>query len=112
MFKVLFVCSANVDRSPTAEALFRGHPGIAVASAGTLPDAVTPLSDQHIAWADMILVMEEAHRETIARRFGETGKVAVLGIPDDYRRGDAALIQMLQARVPRYLPAGDAISRA
>ena len=103
-FKVLFVCSANVDRSPTAEALFRDYPGIDVASAGTLPDATTPLDATHIAWADIILVMEEAHRETIAQRFGEARKVAVLDIPDVYRRGDAELVQLLEARVPRFLP--------
>ncbi|MFO1172817.1 MAG: phosphotyrosine protein phosphatase [Hyphomicrobiaceae bacterium] len=103
MTNVLFVCSANVDRSPTAEEMFRDHPGIAVASAGTLPDAVRPLNADHIAWADIILVMEDAHREAIAARFGETPKIVVLGIPDDYRRGDAELVTLLQARVPRLL---------
>lgn len=102
--KVLFVCSANVDRSPTAEALFRDHPGTEVASAGTLPDATTPLAATHIAWADIILVMEEAHREMISQRFGETCKVVVLDIPDDFRRDDPELVKLLQARVPRFLP--------
>lgn len=104
MTNVLFVCSANVDRSPTAEALFRDHPGIAVASAGTLPDATTPLTADHIAWADLVLVMEEAHREVITARFGGTGKIVVLGIPDDFRRGDPELVRLLEARVPRFLP--------
>lgn len=104
MTKVLFVCSANLDRSPTAEALFRDHPGIEVASAGTLRDAVTPLGQAHLAWADLVLVMEEAHRDTIAQRFGETRKVVVLGIPDDFRRGDPELVKLLHARVPLHLP--------
>ena len=104
MTNVLFVCSANVDRSPTAEALFRHTPGVEVASAGTLPDATSPLDATHIAWADIIRVMEEAHRETIARRFGETEKVVVLDIPDDYRRGDAELVRLLESRIAPYLP--------
>lgn len=104
MIKMLFVCSANVDRSPTAEALFRDHPGIEVASAGTLADAAMPLEAAHIDWADIILVMEEAHREVIEARFGKTRKVVCLDIPDDYRRGDPELVRLLEARVPKFLP--------
>lgn len=107
--KVLFVCTANVDRSPTAEALFRGHPGVEVASAGTARDAVRPLTSEIIARADLIIVMEEAHREAINARFATSLKakhIVSLDIPDHYKRGDPELVKLLEARVPGHLPSG------
>lgn len=107
MTNVLFVCSANLDRSPTAEELFQDHPGIAVASAGTATDATRPLSAEVIGWADVIIVMEEAHREAIKTRFGSSlaaKRVVCLDIPDDFRRGDTELVKLLKARVPGHLP--------
>ena len=42
--RVLFLCSRNRLRSPTAEQVFRGWPGIEVDSAGLAADAETPVS--------------------------------------------------------------------
>ncbi len=109
MTNVLFVCSANVDRSPTAEELFQDTPGIETASAGTNSDAVTPLSEELILWADLIIVMERAHREKIRKRFKSSLKsqrVVCLDIPDHYKRGDAELVKLLEARVPTFLRSG------
>ena len=105
--KVLFVCSANVDRSPTAEALFQDVPGIETASAGTNNDAVTPLDQELILWADIIIVMEKTHREKIRKRFKDSLKsqrIVSLDIPDHYKRGDPELVKLLEARVPKFLP--------
>ena len=33
--KILFVCTGNMDRSPTAESLLKGREGFEVRSAGT-----------------------------------------------------------------------------
>lgn len=107
MTNVLFVCSANLDRSPTAEELFQCFPGIETDSAGTDNDAVTPLSEEHILWADLIIVMEKAHREKIRRRFKsilKAQRLVCLDIPDHYKRGDPELTQLLEARVPKFLP--------
>ena len=60
MKRFLFICSRNQLRSPTAEQLFSTHPGLEVASAGTSPDAVTPLSAEAVEWADTIFVMEKS----------------------------------------------------
>lgn len=46
MKNVLFICSQNRLRSPTAEQLFAQRPDIEVASAGTNSDADTPLSPE------------------------------------------------------------------
>ncbi len=104
---VLFVCSANVDRSPTAEELFQAAFGVETDSAGTDNDAVTPLSEEQILWADLIIVMEPMHRAKIRKRFRSSLKaqrIVCLGIPDHYKRDDPELVKLLQARVPKFLP--------
>ena len=59
--KLLFVCSRNRRRSPTAEIAFSGLPDIEVMSAGTAVDAENPVSAELIDWADIVFVMEMAH---------------------------------------------------
>lgn len=104
---ILFLCSRNKLRSPTAEALFASHPGVEVDSAGLSDDAAVPVSSDQIEWADLIVVMEAVHRQRLNRRFGTMlrGKrVVVLNIPDDYGYMDPALVRLLKARCAHYLP--------
>lgn len=104
---ILFLCSQNKLRSPTAEAIFSDHPTIEVDSAGLNHDAVVPLSHDQIEWADLIIVMEKSHRNRLNRKFSAVlaGKrVAVLNIPDDYEFMDPTLISLLKARCATYLP--------
>jgi len=49
MKNVLFVCSQNRRRSPTAEQIFADHPGIETSSAGNNNDAENPLDAELIA---------------------------------------------------------------
>ena len=58
---ILFVCSQNRLRSPTAEQVFSGRPGIEVDSAGLNPDAVNPVCNELLEWADVIFVLEKSH---------------------------------------------------
>lgn len=107
MKNVLFVCSQNRLRSPTAEHVFADHPGIAVSSAGTNSDADNPLSHELVAWADIIFVMEKAHRNKLQKKYRATLKSArliCLDIPDDYDFMDEALVRLLRAKVTRHLP--------
>ena len=107
MKNVLFVCSQNKLRSPTAEQVFAENPWIEVASAGTNSDAESPLTAELVAWADMIFVMEKAHRSKVQKRFRgapKKARIICLDIPDDYEFMDEALIQWLKARVCRHLP--------
>jgi predicted protein tyrosine phosphatase len=64
---VLFVCSQNRIRSPTAEQVFSSRRDIEVASAGTNNDADNPLTSELVAWADVIVVMEKMHRGKVQR---------------------------------------------
>lgn len=107
MRRILFLCSRNKLRSPTAEAVFDGRPGVEVDSAGLSPDASVPLSADQLAWADTVLVMEAVHRDRLNRKFGPclAGKrIAVLGIPDDYGYMDPDLVALLEKRCRPYLP--------
>jgi len=47
---VLFLCSQNKLRSPTAEAIYSNHPGVEVDSAGLNNDVEVPVSEEQIDW--------------------------------------------------------------
>ena len=101
--RVLFVCSRNQWRSPTAEQVFRRWPGISARSAGTSPNARRTVTVGDLRWADVILVMEPKHRRQLLARFPRplTGKtVHVLDVPDDYRYMDPALVALFEELVP------------
>src|SRR5580692_11504336 len=61
--KFLFVCSANRLRSPTAEAAFSNIQGVQALSAGTNPDAETPVSADLIEWRHHFRNGEDASRK-------------------------------------------------
>ena len=85
--KLLFVCGKNRLRSPTAEAIFSHYEGLEVESAGVDREADTPLSSEAIQWADIIFVMEKAHRNKVRKRFNRilgSKRIICLDIPDDY----------------------------
>lgn len=107
MQNILFVCSQNRLRSPTAEQLFADHPAIEVASAGTNNDAENPLTAELVRWADLIFVMEKTHRNKVQRRFKaalKSARLICLDIPDDYEFMEDGLIHLLKAKVSRHLP--------
>lgn len=106
MRKVLFICSQNRLRSPTAEQVFADWPGVETASAGLNNDAENPLTPELLAWADVVFVMERAHRNKLSSRFRrnlERQRIICLDIPDDYDYMDPALVALLRAKVPRHL---------
>jgi predicted protein tyrosine phosphatase len=104
---ILFICSQNRLRSPTAEQVFASYPGLEVASAGTNNDAENPLSGELVAWADLIVVMEKQHRAKLQRKFRSAlrgQRIVCLDIPDDYALMDPDLVQLLKVRMARHLP--------
>jgi predicted protein tyrosine phosphatase len=102
---VLFVCSQNKLRSPTAEQVFANWPGIEVSSAGTNNDAENPLSNEQIEWADIVFVMEKTHRAKLQGRYRSALKgkrLICLHIPDNYDFMDPLLVRLLMSKVPQY----------
>lgn len=103
---VLFVCSQNKLRSPTAAQVFADEPGIETDSAGTNRGAEVELCEEHILWADVIFAMEPGHVRRIRAKFREHlrgQRLICLGIPDDYRFMDPALVSLLRKKVTPHL---------
>lgn len=76
-------------------------------SAGLAPDAITIVSDEQIAWAQIIFVMERTHKSKLTKRFGSRLKgkrVICLDIPDRYSFMQPELIALLEQKVARFLP--------
>lgn len=106
MKNVLFICTANKLRSPTAEQVFSNRTDIEVMSAGLDKACGNPVTPELIEWANLIFVMEKAHRNKLSKSFRahlKTARVICLDIPDDYEFMDPALVRILEARVPRFL---------
>ncbi len=102
---LLFICSRNQWRSPTAEKVFKDL-GFSTRSAGTSPNARHTVSAKDIQWADHVFVMESKHRDRIRASFGrltQFKKVHVLDIPDDYQYMDQELVEILKDSVPVFL---------
>jgi predicted protein tyrosine phosphatase len=102
MKKVLMVCTGNMDRSPTAAMLLAEMCApMWVMSAGTEPWAKNQITLELAEEADIICVMEDAHRRLIRKRFGEAyaAKVIVLDIPDNYICWEAGLVDLLKPKL-------------
>jgi predicted protein tyrosine phosphatase len=104
--RLLFLCSRNQWRSPTAEALFKNHPRYDARSAGTENAARIKVTGCHLGWADIIVCMERKHADRLREKFPEelAGKTLLtLRIPDDFQRDDPALIALLREKLSPHL---------
>jgi predicted protein tyrosine phosphatase len=104
--KVLFVCSQNRLRSPTADKVFSADPRLEVRSAGVDRDAIVPITRELLEWADVIFVMEKRHRNAIHRSFKDIyqrKRIICLYIPDVYDYMDPELVQLLEHSVASQL---------
>ena len=105
--KLLFVCSRNQWRSPTAEMICRGATGYQTRSAGTEAPARVRVNVKLLAWADWIFCMERRHVARLRERFGDVlgdRKLVCLDIPDEFPFMDPELVKMLEASLTEYLP--------
>ena len=103
---LLFVCSRNQWRSPTAEAIYKNHQQHQAKSAGTEPSARIKINEKLLLWADIIFVMEKKHKQRIQQKFPhlvDEKEIIVLDIPDDYLFMDQELIDLITLAVSPYL---------
>ena len=108
--QLLFVCSRNQWRSPTAAALFKDNDLYVARSAGTSDSARIKITAGSISWADKIFVMEKRHLAIIHQKYAseiEDKSIFNLNINDDYQYMDAELISILRSRLAEYLDFGE-----
>jgi predicted protein tyrosine phosphatase len=94
---ILFICNQGKNRSKTAAQLFAGR--FETTFAGLHSN--TPVTESQLAQADVIIVMEEWHRQEIARLFPGIylqKQTAVFGIPDIYRDRQPDLLSPAKAK--------------
>ena len=111
MKKILFVCSANKQRSKTASDYFSEKlVTFEFDSAGTNhkicnKEGTQPITIELMKWADLIIVMEEKHRKLIVGNGGsEFGKkIHVLSIPDRFKYYQKELIELLEQKARRLI---------
>jgi len=100
--RVLFVCSRNQWRSPTAEQIYAKSDRLDVRSRGLSASARRRLTGDDVAWAEIIFVMEQDHKKQLVRSFREEAhlrRIYVLDIPDEYDFMDPELVMLIKAGV-------------
>jgi len=106
MQNLLFICSRNKWRSPTAEKIYSRDPRVNVRSAGTSPRAKRTVNAKDLQWADLIFVMEYKHKDRLKadyNRLLQYKKIIVLDIPDDYLYMDNELIEIIEQSIEGYI---------
>ena len=99
--KLLFVCTANKHRSPTAQLMFRDHYGYEALSAGFSPDSQQVVDQELVDWADRVFCFEDKHKKKIKKRVGV--RAVNLAVPDEYDFNDEDLVELLRVKVPSFL---------
>ena len=100
---ILFICTANIQRSLTAERLFSlRYPNLNFKSAGVSRkecerNKSTLCTEKMLEQADIIYVFENLHIERISDNTsgGSLSKITNLDIPDVYNFNDPKLIRLL-----------------
>jgi predicted protein tyrosine phosphatase len=105
MRNILFICSQNKLRSPTAETMFSEKEGFDVLSAGLNSDAEIPLTPELVEWAETIFVMQKAQKNKLQKKFRKNlnrQRVICLDIPDDYEYMQPELVMILEAKLGNF----------
>ena len=97
--KILFVCGCNQWRSPTAAKIYENDQRIEVRSAGVGAKSRHQVTSQDIGWANLILVMEKAHKTRLQSTFRDIERppIASLDIPDEFEFMDQELVELIRA---------------
>jgi len=107
---ILFVCSANKQRSKTGEDYFSTiYPKINFQSAGTNQNICNQegtlfLNEEMLTWAGIVFVMENKHLIQICKFTSNKykSKIIVLSIEDKYNYYQKELIQILIEKTTKY----------
>jgi predicted protein tyrosine phosphatase len=89
-----------MNRSRTAEELFSSI--FETKSAGLFND--TPITEQELGWADIVMVMEEEQRHELSKRFPQQylkKQIINLNIPDIYHFNQPNLVRLLKQKMDK-----------
>ena len=108
---ILFVCSANKNRSKTAESyLSELYPEHNFMSAGTnkklcMKEGGEFLTKEMLEWSDIVFVMEQKHWDGIRKETDNsyTNKIINLNIPDIYEYGDESLKEIIFDKTKKHI---------
>ena len=91
--RLLFICSANLNRSPTFQKWFeKFHPEYDVKSTGCWQGYPDRLDETILDWADWVFVMDISHEMHLKRNYRKImEKVRVVGVSDQYDVGSSEL---------------------
>jgi predicted protein tyrosine phosphatase len=107
MKKVLFICSQNKKRSPTAVQEYSTYPNIECNSAWLNSEAENQVILKLVDCGDIIFVKEKAHKNKLRAKFKKNlskARVICLDIPDEYEYIYPILIKPLELKVSRFQP--------
>ena len=101
---ILFICTANRDRSKTAEHIFqKKYSNFSFSSAGIDENLCNKFNGKHVDfemcdWADRIICMEEHHAQYLLKKMGDAilHKIEILGIEDTEEYMSSNLIMELR----------------
>lgn len=99
---VLFICNQNLNRSKTAEEIFRDK--FNTKSAGLFNKK--PVKEQELEWADLVVVMEDFQRTEISKRFPKNymkKQIISLNITDNYYFMEPRLIKILKEQIDQIM---------
>jgi len=106
LFRILFVCHSNMNRSKTFENYFKKNfPRLDVKSCGTYEGVGTTISESLLEWANQVFVMDISQAKIIHECFEEHyGKVKIVGVSDQYDPGDPDLLALIKFWIDVYEP--------
>lgn len=107
LVNILFLCTANIQRSKTAEELFRAankkhqYKSAGLSSKYVQKANSTLCTEEMLKWADRIYVFEQSHIDRIQAHTGDfyLPKITNLDIPDDYQYFQRELVLQLLEKV-------------
>ena len=97
--KLLFICSANTDRSPTFHNWFARHTDHEIKSCGVNGSSYGSIvSEELLNWADHVYVMDIGHYMAIEKKFPNFNldKVEIIGCSDQYSFEEPELIEIVE----------------
>lgn len=94
---ILFVCAANMQRSPSFERWFKlNKPEYNVKSTGTYYGYPERLSIELLSWANKVYVMDLSQEMFISRKYPEfLHKCEVIGCSDQYSADSPELKELI-----------------